>query len=333
MPGKRSDPMSRPRERKRKRYTVRPSAGPENDFIQISHHRKNSEHQKDNRSREGQRSTFREETRPHGAAISPAASDRSFAHQTSMGQECGITGQSSQNQSYLGRSEYIGGDVQIDEDIATDYQPIQGGTISEADIKILQMQQAFSLPPQSIRNSLIDNFMTRCSPWMPIVSRSSLEVSPSGDEKSILLLQAVFLSGSRFNSAPLTYVSCEELYRRTKALFFSGYEKYTITVISASVLIQFWNPSGPEHVSIESSSFWLRIGVGLAFQIGLHREPRAGSNEASLRRRLFWTLFVSTQKNHSSAIWFSDADTHRPGEGLLDICWARSTKSYQPCRL
>jgi len=74
-------------------------------------------------------------------------------------------------------------------------------------------------------------------------------------------------------------------------LFWLGYEKDTITVIIATCIMHWWNPDGPEHVSIDTSSFWVRIGVGLAYQIGLHKEPQR-ARDASLRRRLWWTLFV-----------------------------------------
>lgn len=187
----------------------------------------------------------------------------------------------------------MGDAVALDENLAKDYPPVQNGILPDISIKLLQLQGAFSLPPPSIRNSLIDSFMAVCSPWMPIVDRLSLESSSTSMETSLLLLQAVFLAGSRVSSAPLTYVPSEELYGRAKALFFSGYEKNTLVMITASVLMQLWNPSGPEHVSLDTSSFWLRTGVGLAFQVGLHREPKTGSADASLRRRLWWTLWVS----------------------------------------
>ncbi|KAI9836092.1 MAG: hypothetical protein M1819_001706 [Sarea resinae] len=209
---------------------------------------------------------------------------------------------------YLGRGDYINGDVQIDEETAKNYPPPHHATLPDIDMKILQMQHAFDLPPISIRNKLIDDFMLRCSPWMPIVSRSRLE-----NESSILLQQAVFLAASRISSEPLAYASCEELYRRAKALFFSGYEKSTMTVITAICLMQWWNPSGPEHVSMDTSAFWLRMGVALAVQIGLHREPRPGTKDAAVRRRLWWTLrardcLISSGQGRPRAIDHGDCD-------------------------
>lgn len=196
--------------------------------------------------------------------------------------------------SFLGRSEYLGGEVPINEDQAKSYPAVATESLTEEDIRILQLQHAFELPPRPVREGLIDAFMKRCAPWMPIVERSWL-AERHGNQPSLLLLQAVFLAGSRVSSAPAVaaYASPNEFYRRAKALFWSGYEKNTITVITAVLVMHWYNPEGPEHISLNTSGFWNRIGVGLAYQIGLHKEPPPGRN-AALRRRLWWTLFVST---------------------------------------
>lgn len=197
------------------------------------------------------------------------------------------------NSTFLGRSEYIRGEIPINEDRAKAYPAVASDSLSEEDIQILQLQHAFDLPPRAVREGLIDTFMKRCSPWMPIVERSWL-TERCGSQPSILLLQAIFLAASRVSSAPAVtaYASSNEFYRRAKALFWSGYEKNTITVITAVCILHWYNPEGPEHVSINTSGFWNRIGVGLAYQIGLHKESPPG-REAPLRHRLWWTLFVS----------------------------------------
>ncbi|OAX78986.1 hypothetical protein ACJ72_06702 [Emergomyces africanus] len=194
--------------------------------------------------------------------------------------------------SFLGRSEYLGGEVPINEDQAKSYPAVATESLTEEDIRILQLQHAFDLPPRAVREGLIDAFMKRCAPWMPIVERSWL-AERHGNQPSLLLLQAVFLAGSRVSSAPAVaaYASPNEFYRRAKALFWSGYEKNTITVITAVLVMHWFNNEGPEHISLNTSGFWNRIGVGLAYQIGLHKEPPPGRN-AALRRRLWWTLFA-----------------------------------------
>lgn len=212
-----------------------------------------------------------------------------FARPSHPTQESRPYGPSTPNSTFLGRSEYI----PFNEDRAKGYPAVATESLTEDDLRILHLQHAFDLPPRAVREGLIDTFMKRCSPWMPIVERSWL-TERNGNQPSILLLQAVFLAASRVSSAPAVtaYASSNEFYRRARALFWSGYEKNTITVITAVCILHWYNPEGPEHVSINTSGFWNRIGVGLAYQIGLHKEPPPG-REAPLRRRLWWTLYVS----------------------------------------
>ena len=213
--------------------------------------------------------------------------------------EAVVYGESPKGESYLGRSEYIGGDVPIDEQQAKSYPAAHTGNLCDSDVKRLQLEHAFDLPPRAVRQGLIDSFMTFCYPWTPVVEREWLEEGHTR-ESSVLLLQAVFLAGSRVSSAPgiTAYASPMDFYRRAKMLFWSGYETNPITLITAVCLLQWYNPDGPEHVSIDTSSFWLRIGVGLAHQVGLHKEP-IQSNHAPLRRRLWWSLFVSSPNSAS----------------------------------
>ncbi|PGG97363.1 hypothetical protein AJ79_09236 [Helicocarpus griseus UAMH5409] len=194
--------------------------------------------------------------------------------------------------SFLGRSEYLGGEVPINEDQAKSYPAVATESLTEDDIRMLQLQHAFDLPPRAVREGLMDAFMKRCAPWMPIVERSWL-TERQGNQPSLLLLQAIFLAGSRVSSAAAVaaYASSNEFYRRAKALFWSGYEKNIITVITAVIVMHWYNPEGPEHISLNTSGFWNRIGVGLAYQIGLHKEPAPG-RDAALRRRLWWTLYA-----------------------------------------
>jgi hypothetical protein len=225
----------------------------------------------------------------------PVAGLDGITEETSPAQQLQQYGVEDQNhgvgESYVGRSEYLGGDVPFNEDMADACPKSPDSRLSETDLEILRLQSAFDLPPRSIRTGLIDAFMAFCAPWTPIVDRCWLE-EKDGKQPSIFLLQAFFLAGSRVSSAPLVYASCEDFYRRGKALFFCGYEKDTIISIVAVCLLHWWHPNGPEQVSTDTSGFWVRIGVSMAHQIGLHKEPPRGKNRM-LRRRLWWSLVVS----------------------------------------
>lgn len=68
-----------------------------------------------------------------------------------------------------------------------------------------------------------------------------------------------------------------------------GVERDPMIMTVAALLLNWWNPESPEHYSIDTSSFWVRIAVGLSFQLGLHRDP-GNKPDAGLRRRIWWSL-------------------------------------------
>jgi hypothetical protein len=193
--------------------------------------------------------------------------------------------------SYLGRAEYVNGTVPIDEEDAKRYSSGHETALPELDRKFLLDSHAFELPARSVRESLISQFMDKCYPWMPIIEADDLQ-KRDNMEPSILLLQAVFVAGSRVSMAPNAQASGHSFYRRAKALYWMGHEKDPLAIVKSICILQWWNPSGPEHVSMDASSFWLHMGVALAHQTGLHREPNPKRDDASLRRRLWWTLFT-----------------------------------------
>ncbi|KAJ6124559.1 transcriptional regulator family: Fungal Specific TF [Penicillium samsonianum] len=194
-------------------------------------------------------------------------------------------------ESYRGRSEYLGGSVPFDENMVkpgreTTYTSPKA---SETDLKMLRDQGAFELPPVSVQTELMASFNTHCASWTPVVDPKWLDESAP---RSMLLLQAVFLAGSRVSKAHLDYGSSEVFYRRAKLLFFFGGCDDPLISIVAACLLHWYNPVGPEDVSTDTSGFWIRTAGAMAFQIGLHKEPAPNSRDRGLRRRLWWSLVV-----------------------------------------
>jgi hypothetical protein len=195
--------------------------------------------------------------------------------------------------TYIGRSHYVDGDSPIDETSARSYTASRVDGLSDNEMKTLEIWGSFHLPPRSARQSLIETFIDYCYPWMPIISSPSLDESDDRPT-SLLLQQSLFLAASRVSSSPgvLDYASSEQFYQRAKALFWAGHEKDPLTVITSITMLQWYNPDGAAFVSYDSSEFWLKTGVGIAYQIGLHKEPPQGP-QRSIRRRIWWTLVVS----------------------------------------
>jgi hypothetical protein len=189
--------------------------------------------------------------------------------------------------SYLGRLEYLRNDVPVNDDAGLPNKVPR--RLSDTDLEILKAQRVDELPPRPVRDSLMDAFWTRCYPWTPVVERSW--VNERGPKQVSLLLQhAMLLAGSRV-SATLPDYQPEQFYKKARVLFWTNAEEDPIIITAATLLLHWWNPDGPERVSLDTSGFWLRICTGLAYQVGLHREP-TGRADAGLRRRIWWSLVV-----------------------------------------
>jgi hypothetical protein len=209
--------------------------------------------------------------------------------------------QTSNNVSYLGRLEYLRGEVPVNDDAGVpDKVPHR---LSESDVTILKVQRVADLPPRAIRESLLDAFWTRCYPWTPVVERAWIYDRRPG-KVSLLLQQAMFLAGSRVSAAVPNY-SSEDFYKKARVLFWMGAEEDPIITIAAACLLHWWNPQGPEHISLDTSSFWLRVCVGLAHQVGLHREP-TGKSDAGLRRRIWCLINAGHGRPRAIDLKFAD---------------------------
>ncbi|KIX05597.1 uncharacterized protein Z518_06469 [Rhinocladiella mackenziei CBS 650.93] len=218
--------------------------------------------------------------------------------------------------SFLGRSSYITStDLAVDEEDAMQYKSPQAKStenLAELQSSMLRAASSICIPPQSLQLSLIKSFMERGAPWMPIVEPNELEQLRCHKSDS-LLATAVFVAGSKLSAAPNALIWGEKCYFYTKCLLFHGTGHGILHSIIATILLHWWNPSGPEHVSLDSSSLWLRISVGIAHQAGLHREPEPHLPDAGLRRRLWWTLIardnqISTSHGRPRALRLEDSN-------------------------
>ena len=200
-------------------------------------------------------------------------------------------------QGFVGHPDYLPNEYPT---VGNPQEPPPISSSKEIDLEFLRLYDAFAVPPRPVRDSLFSNFTKYCMPWMPVVEPAELKTlglsttqSFQTGVPSLLLAQAIFVAGSRVQTTRFSFSSCRKFYSRAKALFFAEHEQNPLTLIRALCVLQWYCPSGPEFVSIHSSGFWLRTAVGLAFQIGLHKEPDPRREDYRLRRRLFWALFVS----------------------------------------
>ncbi|QPC65603.1 hypothetical protein HYE67_007834 [Fusarium culmorum] len=224
--------------------------------------------------------------------------------------------------TYIGRGHYIDDDDEIDETSARAFEPaqIKVGPHATTQKETLVLWKAFDVPPQAARQSLLSAFLDYCNLWTPVLEPKDIqELSCFDQEKSSMLVaQSLWLAGSRVTSAPsvVAFASSDDFYHRAKAVFWSGVETDGMSAIKASLMLQWYNPQAPEHISFDNSGFWLKIGVGIAHQIGLHKEPPPGPSKA-IRRRLWWSLVVrdsliSVAHGRPRVINLDDSDVQPP---------------------
>ncbi|KAL2067351.1 hypothetical protein VTL71DRAFT_1776 [Oculimacula yallundae] len=227
------------------------------------------------------------------------------------------TGQGRTVTTFIGRSHYITPDIYIDEASARAYPHPENDDLSATSMKTLELWKSFELPQRATSQSLFDAYLERCYPWAPVIRQQDL--AGFGQEKSSLLLkQSIFVAGSRVTSGPgvIAYASTAEFYERAKALFWQSYEKDPLIVIASTIILQWYNPDGPEHVTFDGSGFWLQIAVGLSRQVGLHKESILAVDSV-IRRRLWWTLvardcLLSAGQGRPRAISLEDCDVKAP---------------------
>jgi hypothetical protein len=217
--------------------------------------------------------------RDNATAISPESSE----HTASPAQD------RFRNASFLSRSAILGDDFQ-DIDHAHIEKGVSDEKISPTEMKVLRLYGAFDLPEPALRQSLIEAYIERCYPWMPVVDLETLTLATQQGETSRLLLQAVILVGALMRPDVCTKAFCDRQYLRVKALIHSCFERNPLNILAALCLIQWYTPTAPKDISTDVPRFWNTYAVGLAQQMGLHRHPTGSVPSSGLRRRIWWTM-------------------------------------------
>lgn len=116
--------------------------------------------------------------------------------------------------------------------------------LDSLEIEILNQRGVFHLPPRSICDDLVDIFFKWIAPVLPVVNKHGFmqKYNDLEDSPSILLLQAIFMTASRFYTTPEelgsgSTVTPGTFYKKAKALYDSGYEVDQIVVLQAVALM------------------------------------------------------------------------------------------------
>ncbi|OHE98646.1 hypothetical protein CORC01_06097 [Colletotrichum orchidophilum] len=159
-----------------------------------------------------------------------------------------------------------------------------------------------NLREQDLLESFAETYFEYCYAWCPVLDSETLE---SDIARSPLLANALATAASNVQPPLVPYEGPAEYYKKARRIFYEDEESDGLTTLMAVSLFYWWAPRPPSTVHRHSSWWWTSVLIRHAQQMNLHREPTAsqvvsGNLNLGLRRRIWWTAFVSGSKTVGS---------------------------------
>lgn len=190
------------------------------------------------------------------------------------------------DRSYLGESGFL--------QIFRQSRP----TMSTPDVSILPglLSETLSLLPL-LREAFEETYQEYLYTFCPVLDKLD-DRNDDPFRRSTLLQQALAVVGTQLRPPIVPHDDAALYYRRAKTLFYLDHEPHPLLRIISIILLQSFSAGPPGLVSLDGQYFWMGIAIRLAHEIGLHREPTKhhvliAGESFGLRRRIFWTLYVS----------------------------------------
>jgi hypothetical protein len=187
------------------------------------------------------------------------------------------------------------------------YRPEDEQTARELALEATQepKQQHINSLPQELLESFAETYWDYCYPWCPILDPDTVDQELTD---SPLLANALALAASHIRPPLVQHEGPRKYYEKARSMFYNDEEPNTLTALKALSLFYWWAPRAPSTPHRHSSWWWSSLIIRTAQQMNVHREPSEtdsvrDSSQLSLRRRLWWTVFVS---HTSSLILASD---------------------------
>lgn len=146
---------------------------------------------------------------------------------------------------------------------------------------------------QELQQSFSETYFEYCYPWCPVLDRQTLE---SELERSPMLSNALALAASHIQPPLIPHEGPASYYKKARMMFYEDEEPDILVALKAISLFYWWAPRSPATAHRHSSWWWTSVIIRHAQQMNIHREPHgeaASKLHLSLRRRLWWTVFVS----------------------------------------
>jgi hypothetical protein len=149
--------------------------------------------------------------------------------------------------------------------------------------------------PQELLERFAETYWDYCYAWCPVLDPDTLDQEMAN---SPLLANSVALAASHIRPPLVPHEGPDKYYEKARLMFYNDDEPDTLMALKAISLFYWWAPKPPSTPLRHSSWWWSSVIIRTAQQINVHREPPESEPmreklQLSLRRRLWWTVFVS----------------------------------------
>jgi transcriptional regulatory protein AMDR len=159
------------------------------------------------------------------------------------------------------------------------------------------LQDALTLPEQSLADELVDAYFTHVNPGYPIVDEEQFMTQyrnrDPADPPPILILQAILLVGVHVTRPkPEREELKATFFRRCKWLFDSRIERNRDILVQAALLLT-WHSDVVDDDVAANAHYWVGVAARIATGLGMHRDPvlsRFAASDRRMWRRVWWIL-------------------------------------------
>lgn len=146
-----------------------------------------------------------------------------------------------------------------------------------------------------LQSTYLETYFESCYCFCPVLDRATAAAEVS---RSPMLRNALALAASHVRPPLLPHDGPQTYYDRARKLFYEDHEPDNVIALQALSLFYWWAPRAPSTIHRHTSWWWQSVIIRHAQQMGIHREPPPESPlhvqlNLSLRRRIWWTAFVS----------------------------------------
>lgn len=177
---------------------------------------------------------------------------------------------------------------------------VKDQSLSEVDMKILELKGCFHLPSPEICLELIDVYFDHVHPFTPIIDRTHFVKNYAKDlnnPECLMLLNAVLLAASRYTTNPLLLdengtpdMVSQMFYQRVKTFYELRVRCKPVALVQTLVILGlYWE--GTDDVT-QNIFYWSRAAITLLQGFGFHKMNDSSSElETKLLKRVWWIIF------------------------------------------